>query len=126
MTTQSPLLRLCAAAALGLSASSVGAAQPPYERQQLADLAYVLGEAQALAAVCDGGADVRWRTRMDRLLELEGQQLAFRHRLADAFNAGFVSGQAAFRNCDANARKARRTGAAKGAALARALAESTP
>ena len=116
------LAAIMAAGAVQASAPT----QTPYARQQLADLAYLLGETHALARTCRGPSDLRWRAHMNRLLELEAQDLAFRHRLSDSFNAGFVFRQAEFRTCSADARTAQRTTATKGAALARNLAESTP
>ena len=100
------------------------AAATPMERQQTVDLAYVLGEAQALTAVCAGASDLRWRARMNRLLEVEGQDVVTRGRLTDSFNAGFLTRQSEFRACTPGARDARRNVAGRGAALARNL-EST-
>ena len=105
-----------------MAAVTLAIAQPPVVRQQLADLAYVLGEAHALAGVCGRPGDLRWRARMNRLLDLEGREPAFRSRLADSFNAGFVARQAEFRTCTAQSRAAEHSVAAKGAALARDLA----
>ena len=105
-----------------MAALVVAIAQPPVVRQKLADLAYVLGEAHALAGACGRTGDLRWRARMNRLLDLEARAPAFRARLADNFNAGFVARQAEFRTCTAQSRDAERAVAAKGAALARELA----
>lgn len=103
-------------------AAVVAIAQPPAVRQKLTDLAYVLGEAHALAGTCGRTGDLRWRARMNRLLDLEAREPAFRSRLADSFNAGFVVRQAEFRTCSAQSRDAERAVAIKGAALARHLA----
>ena len=105
-----------------MAAVVVAIAQPPVVRQQLADLAYVLGEAHALAGACGRPGNLRWRARMNRLLDLEAREPVFRSRLADSFNAGFVARQAEFRTCTAKSRDAERAVAAKGAALARDLA----
>ncbi|MEO6339755.1 MAG: TIGR02301 family protein [Caulobacteraceae bacterium] len=105
-----------------MAAVVVAIAQPPVVRQKLADLSYVLGEAHALAGVCGGPGDLRWRARMNRLLDLEAREPAFRNRLADSFNAGFVARQAEFRACTAESRKAEVAVAAHGASLARDLA----
>src|SRR5438874_6113181 len=70
-----------------MAAMMVAVAQPPVVRQKLADLAYVLGEAHALAGACGRPGDLRWRARMNRLLDLEAREPAFRSRLADSFNA---------------------------------------
>jgi uncharacterized protein (TIGR02301 family) len=114
-----PKLPILAAAAL-LAALPVAAATP-VERQQTVDLAYVLGEAHALTAVCGAAGDLRWRARMNRLLELEGQDVPTRGRLADSFNAGFLTRQSEFVGCTRAARAARLSVAGRGAALARNL-----
>jgi uncharacterized protein (TIGR02301 family) len=116
------LARLTSVAAL-LTALPAAAATP-VERQQTIDLAYVLGEAHALAAVCGAPSDLRWRARMNRLMEVEGQDPATRGRLADGFNAGFLTRQSEFAGCTPAARRAQRNVAGRGAALARALESS--
>ena len=104
------------------SASPAPAARAPEQRQTLVDLAYVLGEAHALRAVCQGEEDQSWRTRMTRMIEVEKPDTAFRRRLIDSFNAGFVSRQAATRACDEGAAAQERGVAARGRGLAQRLA----
>jgi uncharacterized protein (TIGR02301 family) len=117
--------KLTSLACAALLAALPAAAATPVERQQTVDLAYVLGEAHALAVICGATGDLRWRARMNRLLELEGQDVATRGRLADSFNAGVLTRQSEFRACSPAARQARRATAGKGAALARSLEAST-
>jgi uncharacterized protein (TIGR02301 family) len=93
----------------------------PARRQTVADLAYLLGEAHALHRACAGPEDDTWRGQMARLLEVEAPDAGYRRRLTERFNAGFVSGSAAFPACGPAAQEAERRAARKGAALARRL-----
>jgi uncharacterized protein (TIGR02301 family) len=93
---------LALAAAL-ITAPSLAQDRSPAARQTLLDLAYVMGEAHALAYACKAG-DQYWRARMARLIELEKPDLAFKVRLTDRFNTGFSAMEGQFPNCDAAAR----------------------
>jgi uncharacterized protein (TIGR02301 family) len=94
----------------------------PAERQTLQALARTLGEAHALKAVCEGKSDQTWRNRMARITELEAAEEAFRARLVESFNVGFLDREAAHTGCDADAKAAVRTVARRGRDLAAGLA----
>ena len=114
---------LGAALALTLAAAaSTAPARTPEQRQTLVDLAYVLGEAHALRAACHGPDDQSWRARMTRMIEVEQPDTAFRRRLIDSFNGGFVGRQAATPACNEAAGAQERAVAARGRALAQRLA----
>ncbi len=102
------------------------AARSPEQRQALADLAYVLGEAHALRQACQGTGDQMWRARMSRMVAIEAPDEAFRRRLVDTFNAGYMSRQAEHLACDAETAAAERDAAESGQALAERLAGGTP
>lgn len=108
--------------AVGLALAAAVAGRQPSERQALADLAYVLGEAHALKVACAGPADQTWRGRMNQLLEVEKPDEAFRRRLTDSFNLGFTARQAEHPSCDEAVPAAERSAAERGRALAERLA----
>ena len=92
------------------------------QRQMVVDLAYVLGEAHALHRVCAGAQDNTWRGRMGRLLKAEAPDAAYRQRLMESFNAGFVAEKAEFPTCTLKSSDAEKTVAARGRDLSRRLA----
>lgn len=113
-------------AVLALAASPVLAEtsvpSSPQRRQQVVDLAYVMGEAHALHRACAGGEDNTWRGRMSRLLQVEAPDAAFRQQLMTSFNAGYVARSAEFPKCTVKTADAERIVAARGRDLARRLA----
>jgi uncharacterized protein (TIGR02301 family) len=113
------VLALTAAGALAVAPS---APRTPDQRQALADLAYVLGEAHALRRLCLGPADAVWYDRMQRLLMIEAPEPSFRAKLASGFNAGFLAAQAEHSACSDASRAAERAAAERGRALSNSLA----
>lgn len=116
-------LALMVLALIGVALATAAQAQDrsPAQRQNLTDLAYVLGESHALRQVCEGPSDQFWRGRMERMLAAEAPDPAFDARLKEAFNTGYAAAQAAFPECDAaNRREAARV-AARGRVLAGAV-----
>ena len=114
---------LVSALALVLAASAASApARTPEQRQTLVDLAYVLGEAHALRAACQGADDQAWRSRMTRMIDVEKPDTAFRRRLIDSFNAGFVGRQSATTACNEAVAAQERAVAGRGRDLAQRLA----
>ncbi len=122
------LLVLLASPALAKSGQAPPEPKPaapersPAQREILADLAYVLGQAHALRTLCEGEGEQVWRARMARMVELENPDDAFREQLYDGFNTGFLGAQAAHTRCDARARAAVADVAARGRDLSRSLA----
>jgi uncharacterized protein (TIGR02301 family) len=110
--------------ALCLAGPAAAAPPPrsPDQRQTLLDLAYVLGEAHALRAACQGPEDQAWRSRMSRMMEVEQPEPAFRRRLIDNFNTGFASRQAETPTCGPDTPAKERAVAVRGRALAQRLA----
>jgi uncharacterized protein (TIGR02301 family) len=113
---------LMAAGLAGAAAAATPVPRSPAQRQILLDLAYALGEVHALRAVCQGPQDQSWRARMTRMIEVEQPDEAFRRRLIDGFNAGFVTRQAGTPVCGADTPAQERALAARGRALAQRLA----
>ncbi|HEX5377239.1 MAG TPA: TIGR02301 family protein [Phenylobacterium sp.] len=97
----------------------------PVTRQNLVDLAYVLGEAHALRQVCQGPGDQFWRGRMIRLVETEQPDAAMERRLRENFNTGFATRQGQFPVCTPAARRAEAAAMAHGRALAGRLSRAT-
>lgn len=113
---------ILAFAAAALIASPAAAQdRSPAERQQLLDLAYVLGEAHALRQACKP-EDQFWRARMRRLIEVERPDEAFARRLADRFNTGFSVREAQFPECADAVRAEAAAAARRGREIASALA----
>ena len=110
---------LLLAAAVGSAAAQVP--RSAEERQTLAELAYVLGEAHALRAACRGPEDQTWRARMTGLIETEQPEESFRRLLVERFNAGYVSRQAEAQSCLPGVPGQERAAADRGRALARRL-----
>ena len=113
-----------AAALLTLALAAPAAAQDrtPDERQTLLELARTLGEAHALRLACRGAADQRWRNRMQRIVELEAADEAFKARLNEAFNTGYLTAEAEHPECDAGTSRAVARAADRGRGLAQKLA----
>lgn len=111
---------LSAAAALA-TAPAAAQTRDPATRQQLLDLAYVLGESHALRRACEA-EDQYWRARMRRLIELEAPDPAFAEQLADRFNTGFTVRESQFPACDGRARTEAAAAARRGRRLADGLA----
>lgn len=122
---------LLAALALftALPAWSAPAPQPrwsPDQQQAMIDLAYSLGELHALKTVCAGPDVATWRSRMNRMLEIETPDDGFRRKLISSFNAGFASRQAEFPVCRPEADEQAREAANRGRSLARRLSARAP
>ena len=80
----------------------------------------MLGEAHALKQACQAD-DATWRARMQRMLEIEAPDDAFRNDLTERFNDGFSRERAAFPHCDARVPAAEAKVAAEGKRLSEAL-----
>ncbi len=138
MPEPQPFFRATKLRSLGASliatalAASPALAQPPppapspQQRQRVIDLAYVLGEAHALHRLCAGPEDNTWRARMGRLLKAEAPDAAYRQRLMESFNAGFVADGAVYPKCSLKSADAEKNVAAKGRGIARRLAAGAP
>ena len=99
--------------------------RPPVVRQNLIDLAYVLGEAHALRQVCAGGQDQYWRQRMIRLVDTEQPDAAMERRLRESFNTGFATRQGEFPTCTPAAQAAEAAAMRRGRGLAERLARAS-
>jgi len=119
-------LILAAALVAVVTPAAAQAPRTPDQRQVLLDLAYVLGEAHGLRAACAGADDQTWRSRMTRLLEVEAPEEAFRRRLVDGFNSGFLNRQAQNPACRPGTAAEEQAAARRGGELARRLAGDGP
>ena len=71
-------------------------------RQQLTQLAEVLGGSHYLRIVCQGRGDQRWRTYMQGVIQREPQ---YNDQLIAAFNRGYRDQEARFPTCDETTRQ---------------------
>ena len=111
-----------------LAAGPMGAftqERPPVVRQNLVDLAYVLGEAHALRQVCQGVQDQYWRQRMMKLMETEQPDISMERRLRENFNTGFATRQGEFPTCTPAAEAAEAAAMRRGRGLAERLARAS-
>lgn len=99
--------------------------RPPAVRQNLVDLAYVLGEAHALRQVCQGAEDQYWRQRMMKLMETEQPDISMERRLRENFNTGFATRQGEFPACTPAAQAAEEAAMRRGRGLAERLARAS-
>jgi uncharacterized protein (TIGR02301 family) len=99
--------------------------RPPAVRQNLVDLAYVLGEAHALRQVCEGVQDQYWRQRMVRLMDTEQPDATMERRLRESFNTGFATRQGEFPTCTPAAQTAEAAAMRRGRGLAERLARAS-
>jgi uncharacterized protein (TIGR02301 family) len=118
-----PTLIVLAIAALALPAAAQD--RSPSGRQDLADLAYVLGEAHALRQACQGPDDQYWRQRMVRLVQTEQPDAGFERHLREEFNTGFAIRQSQFPACTPASRRAESVAMVRGRALAERLARES-
>jgi uncharacterized protein (TIGR02301 family) len=109
---------LIAAALLALAVP----AQAQSRRDDLVALSRVLGESQALREACEGRKDQQWRSRMMRMLALEGVEGAAASPYNAAFTAGYAAARQAHPECSPYSRRAELVAAERGEALAAALA----
>ena len=82
--------------------------EPPpvaYE-PDLLKLAEIMGSLAFLRQLCTGPDALRWRARMQELLEVEGTSTGRKERLAGAYNRGFSSYALTYRNCTGSAQEA--------------------
>jgi len=118
---------LACAVAFAATAASASAQQQPTEppargedwyRNQLVDLAEVLGGAHYLRIICEGRGDQRWRDYMRGVIEREP---AYNAVLIEAFNRGYRNEEARFPTCDATTRQMEAELRARGLRIAQAL-----
>jgi uncharacterized protein (TIGR02301 family) len=109
--------------AVAFAAAGAEPAPPAPRQAKLLQLAFVLGEAHALRQAC-APEDQTWRSRMQRMLEVEAPDTADEAALAQRFNDGFAARRAQFPRCVPLAAAAEAKIAAEGKALAEALAQS--
>lgn len=95
----------------------------PALRQNLVDLAYVLGESHALRQACAGIDDQYWRTRMINMVAAEKPDEALDRRLKESFNTGFASRQSEFQACTPASRRAEMAAANHGLDISNRLAK---
>lgn len=115
------------AAALALALAGPALAQDGGGRQGgLLALSRVLGESQALREACEGKKDQYWRSRMMRLLSLEGADGPSGAPLTAAFNAGYAAARGAWPDCGPESRRAEVDAAVRGQELAARLAGPAP
>jgi uncharacterized protein (TIGR02301 family) len=86
------------------------------------DLAYVLGESNALRQTCVGKTDYYWFNRMKQVIDLEAPEQAFKVRLIQSFNSGYAAGQSGYPKCDDKSKAEAQKAAQRGRSLSDKLA----
>lgn len=87
-------------------------------RDQLVELAEVLGGSHYLRILCEGRGDQRWRDYMRGVIEREPQ---YNVVLVEAFNRGYRNEEARFPVCDTTTRQMEAELRARGVRVAQAL-----
>jgi uncharacterized protein (TIGR02301 family) len=87
-------------------------------RQQLIDLAEVLGGSHYLRIVCEGRGDQRWRTYMQGVIQREPE---LNNDLIGAFNRGYREQETRFPACDETTRQMEAELRARGLRISQAL-----
>lgn len=87
-------------------------------RQQLVDLAEVLGGSHYLRITCSGRGDQRWRDYMRGVIDREP---GMRQALSDSFNQGYRNESTRFPECDRNSQQTEAELRARGLRIAGAL-----
>lgn len=87
-------------------------------RQQLTDLAEVLGGSHYLRIVCQGRGDQRWRAYMQGVIQREPQ---YNDQLIGAFNRGYRDQEARFPTCDETTRQMEAELRARGVRISQGL-----
>jgi uncharacterized protein (TIGR02301 family) len=88
-------------------------------RQQLAQLAEVLGGSHYLETLCHGQGDQRWRDYMRSVINRAPD---YSDELVEAFNRGYAEQQDRFNDCDADAQQAQTELRAQGMRISQGLA----
>lgn len=89
-----------------------------WERQQLTDLANVLGGAHYLRILCQGRTDQRWRDYMRGVIQ---HYPSYGDLLTEQFNAGYRDQEARYPTCDATASQAEAELRARGLRISNGL-----
>jgi uncharacterized protein (TIGR02301 family) len=90
---------------------------------KLNELAQIMGAAHYIRTTCEGVSQQFWRTRMQRMMELEAAgSKTIRAQLVENFNTGFDTERQGFDTCDAGARAAEEDLRARGKRITDALA----
>jgi uncharacterized protein (TIGR02301 family) len=105
-----------------LSGPAFAQDRTPAARQNLVELAYVLGESHALRQACRGPNDQYWRNRMNQLIDVEASDQGLQARLANSFNTGYGAGRARFPSCSPALKAEQAQLGERGQALAQQLA----
>ena len=87
-------------------------------------LATTLGEAHAIRSMCNSDSDQTWRNYMLGLLDIEATTPQRRSALSSAFNRGYRSQERAANGCPPSMVRAEADLAARGRALADAIAKT--
>lgn len=99
-------------------------APPPVTAQEkpLIELSEILGSLALAHQICTPGTSANpWRTRMETLLDAEGESSGAREKMIGAYNRGFSEYATSYRQCTDTLRAARRVLARDAARVARDL-----
>ncbi len=94
----------------------------PYDKDLLR-LAEILGSLHYLRPLCNEPDGPEWRSKMQSLLDSEGEPVTRRNQLAGAFNTGYHAFQQTYTRCTESAHIVMRRFLSEGARLSRSLTE---
>ncbi len=92
--------------------------------ETLVELAAVLGEAHAIRTVCNGDGDQTWRNYMMSMIDLEAPSGPRKSTMTSAFNRGYRAQSGRTSSCSSDLVQVEAAIAARGRALADAVAGS--
>jgi uncharacterized protein (TIGR02301 family) len=97
---------------------AANAASADWYRDQLSQLAEILGGAHYLRILCEGRGDQRWRDYMRGVMQREPN---YNSVLVEGFNRGYRDEEARFPTCDETTRQMEAELRARGLRVSRAL-----
>ncbi|MEZ5773190.1 MAG: TIGR02301 family protein [Hyphomicrobiaceae bacterium] len=97
----------------------------PYD-DQLIRLAEILGAVHYLRELCGAGDGMKWRDRMEELIEAEGATAIRRARFIGSFNKGYRGYKRTYQTCTKSAETAIGHFLVEGAEIASAVADQKP
>ncbi len=107
-----------AAPAMAQNGQSAPLTGEAWARQQLSDLANILGGAHYLRILCQGRTDQRWRDYMRGVIQ---HYPNYRDMLTEQFNAGYRDQEQRYQECDATASQAEAELRARGLRISNGL-----
>ncbi|MGH6815273.1 MAG: TIGR02301 family protein [Hyphomicrobiaceae bacterium] len=120
-----PAAGLGLALALALAAPALAQDTKPYDKE-LMRLIEILGSLHYLRELCGANDGLRWREKMQELMQADGASALRRRKLAETFNRGYHSYSRTYNSCTPTALGTISRFLAEGAQLADTLVRTVP